>query len=533
LTIVLGAGAALAASALEAHDEPLRLDRLGRVEFEVGCNAEAGQRFNRAMALYHSFAWTEADAAFDAVLAADPTCGMAHWGKAMVLLDNPFVWPGNLPPPVLDRGRATVESARRTGLKDAREHAYVDAVEQMFKDHDKLNHRTRSMRFADALGGVAKAYPADTEASILYGLALSATFDPQDKKYTRQFEATRVLEPIFAKQPDHPGVAHYLIHSYDYPPIASRGLDAASRYSKIAPDAPHALHMPSHIFTRLGYWQQSIEANGASAKAAPPGSANLLHAYDYLAYAHLQLAQERAAGRVSEQVRKVQKPEVNFAAAYALAAVPARYALERGAWKEAAGVELYPPKESWDAWLRFPHAEAVNAYARGIGAARTGDAAAARVQVQRLAALRDATAALKLGYWVEQTEVQMQVVEGLAAWSEGNRAGAIALLRTAAQREDATEKHVVTPGPVVPAREFLAELLLESGDAKGALAEFEATLAREPGRYRVVLGAAQAAERAGDAARAKVHYAELARLGANADAPRPELAHARKVVGSR
>jgi hypothetical protein len=264
----LAAGALLSTNAAAAHEEHTILgDQLGTVEFAVACNVEAQEGFTRAMALFHSFAWSQAGAAFEEVAAADPDCGMAHWGRGMVLLDNPFLWPGSLTPERLDAIEAAVEGAREAGLHDAREEGYVDALGAFVRDRDTRDHRARLQDFEDAMGEVAEANPDDMEARVLHALLISANFDPADRTYAKQWEAAGILEELFAEHPEHPGVAHYLIHTYDYPALAEQGLDAAHRYAEIAPDAPHALHMPSHIFTRVGAWQASIESNAASAEA--------------------------------------------------------------------------------------------------------------------------------------------------------------------------------------------------------------------------------------------------------------------------
>jgi len=505
--------------------------RLGKVNFKVECNDAAQREFNVAMAYYHSFAWELYKAPLERALAADPTCGMAHWLNALSLLDNPFGWPVNIPPKVLDQADALLEAARKTGLKSQRERDYVDALAMFFKDREVLNHRARVKAFEDAMAKVAARYPDDTEATVLYGLITSVNFDPSDKKYTNQLKAAKLLEPIFIAQPEHPGAAHYLIHSYDYPPIAKDGLAAAKRYSKIAPDAAHALHMPSHIFTRVGDWGASVEANRASAESAKSSMPNRLHAYDYMVYAHLQQGQEKAAAAVITRMQEVPTTVDNFAVAYAAAAMPARYALERGAWKEAASLPMYPAATAYP-WNKHPQAEAVNAYARGIGAALTGDTAAAGVEVERLQKLRDAAAAAKFSYWIEQIDIQAEVVKGLAAITSGRHADGLATLRKAADREDATEKHVVTPGPLAPARELLAYTLLNAGGAADALAEFEKVMKNEPNRYRTIAGAAQAARKANDVAKARMYSKQLIEIAAKADSPRTELTEAKRLLAS-
>ena len=504
--------------------------KLGKVNFPVSCNAAAQKEFEVAMAYYHSFAWPQLKTALDRVTQADPACGMAHWARALGLLDNPFLWPGSLSPKVLADGQAAIDAARAAGLKTQRERDYVEALAMFFKDADKLNHRTRATALETAMQGVAARHPADTEATILYALVLSANFDPSDKKYTNQLRATQTLEPIFLKQPDHPGVAHYLIHSFDYPPIAQQGLEAARRYSKIAPDAAHAQHMPSHIFTRVGYWRDSVESNRQSARVDADRTANSPHAYDYMVYAQLQLGQDRAAAEVRSQANRVVAKPDHLAGAYAYAAMPARLALERRSWSEAAKLPLEPAADAYP-WKKYPQAEAVNAFARGIGAAMTGDAAAAGVEAARLRSLRDIAAERKIAYWAEQIDIQAEIVRGLTSCAAGKPDECVAILRAAADREDATEKHAVTPGPIVPAREVLATVLLKEGKAADALRGFEAVLAKEPNRYRAFAGAMQAAERAGDAKKAAFFAERVIEQTGTADSAPPEIAEARRVLG--
>jgi hypothetical protein len=503
--------------------------KLGTVHFQVGCNAEAQREFDLAMAYYHSFAWEQMDAPLDRTLKADSACGMVHWVRALASLENPFVWPGNVSAKTLADGAALMEQARKTGLSTQRERDYVDALAVFFQDADKLNHRTRAKALEVGLEKVAAKYPEDSEATIIYGLVLSANFDPADKQYNNQLRAAKLLEPIFAKQPDHPGAAHYLIHSYDYPPLASQGLPAAQRYSKIAPAASHAQHMPSHIFTRVGAWNESVAANTASAKADTATGPNTLHAYDYMTYAHLQMGQDRAAQGVRDSAAAIAKRPDNFPAAYAYAAIPARLVLERGDWAAAAKLPLTPAAGVYP-WAKYPHAEAGNAYARALGAAALRDTAATEAETARLVRLRDAANELKIGYWVEQIGIQIDVVRGFAAFKAGQVDAGIAGLQKAADREDASEKHAVTPGPLLPAREVLATALLERGDAAGALREFESVLRKEPNRLRSMAGASVAAERAGDAAKSRDYGDKVSRQTAQADVGVPGLQLARQSV---
>jgi hypothetical protein len=524
LATLCATGVIFSAGAAAAHEEHTILgDQLGTVEFAVACNEEAQEEFTRAMALYHSFAWSQAGEAFEAVAEADPQCGMAHWGRGMVLLDNPFLWPGSLTPERLDAIDAAVEDAREAGLHDDREEGYVGALAAFVRDRDTRDHRTRLQDFEDAMGAVAEANPDDMEARVLHALLISANFDPADRTYAKQWEAAEILEALFAEHPDHPGVAHYLVHTYDYPPLAEHGLEAAERYAEIAPDAPHALHMPSHIFTRVGAWQASIESNAASAEADGHASYNTHHGYDYKVYAHLQLAQDAAAEDLLEAARDLPKPD-HFAAAFAYAAMPARVALEQEDWERAAGLALEPEYYPWE---KYPHAESINAFARGIGAARSGDAEAARDEQARLEELRDATGP---DYWVEQVDIQAGIVGALALCAEDEAEACIDSLSAAADREDATEKHVVTPGPLLPARELLADILLENDRPSEALEAYEAVLDKEPNRYRALAGAVAAAEAAGDAERARAHAEHLVEQAETADGDRDSLAHARSVA---
>ena len=501
-------------------------DKVGTVRFPTSCSAAVQPDFERAVAMLHSFWFQASTNAFVAVAQQDPGCAIAHWGVAMNLLGNPFAWPPS--PKALADGWAAVERAKAAGARMPRERDYVAAIEAFYKDAATVDHRTRALAYRQAMEQLAGRYPEDREATIFYALALNATALPTDKTYADQLKAAGMLEKVFAEQPQHPGVAHYLIHSYDYPPIADKGLTAARRYAAIAPAAPHALHMPSHIFTRRGYWQESIDANRASVSAVS-SHFDQLHALDYLTYAYLQLGQDVAAKRVVDQVGEIPKVGVeHFVAGFALAAIPSRYALERGRWADAAQLVLFGKEFPWG---RFPQSEAQLVFARGLGAARAGDAAAARRDADRLGALRDGLAAAKVGYWAEQVDIQRQVVSAWVARAEGRKDEALTLLRTAAEREDATEKHPVTPGPLAPARELLADMLLEANEPAQALREYEAAMRVEPNRFRGLYGAARAAELSGDRTKARTYYSQLVTLGEKADGERPELRQAKTFLG--
>jgi len=511
-------------------------EKLGTVNFSTSCNAAAQQEFSRAVALLHSFWFSQAIKGFEAALQADPSCGIAYWGGAVARLGNPLAGP----PPVkdLELGAAAVAKGKTVGAGTQRELDYIAAIETFYKDHDKIDHRTRAFYYEKAMESLAARYPHDREAAIFYALALNITLNPNDKTYANQLKAAAILEKVFAAEPNHPGVAHYLIHSYDFPPIADKGLDAARRYARIAPSAPHAQHMPSHIFTRLGYWQESIDTNRASAETAQEelrqakleaGSYNALHAMDYIEYASLQLAKDREAKAIVDEIRTIQKIDTeHFVAAFAFTAIPARYALERRQWAEAAELTLHPTSLSWQ---KFPQAESLLWFARGVGAARGGNVESAKRDLARLDALYDSMKTAKNTYWAEQAEIQRLAVAGWIAHAEGRNDEALALLRKAADLEGATEKHPVTPGSIQPAREMLAELLLELGQPARALAEFEASRRLDPNRFHGIAGAARAAEQAGDSERARRYYTELLALTKFADSERPEIKHARAYLG--
>jgi hypothetical protein len=520
----------LAAQPLLAQDHGHgHAGQLGTVHFKVECNAQAQKEFDLAAAYYHSFAWEQIKAPLDRALQADPACGMVHWMRALASLDNPFVWPGNVSAKTLADGAQLIEQARTTGLKSARERDYVEALGVFFQDADKRDHRTRIQALENAMGQVAQRYPEDTEATILYSLVVSANFDPTDKQYRNQLKAAKLLEPVFARQPDHPGAAHYLIHSYDYPPLAQQGLSAAQRYSRIAPAAAHAQHMPSHIFTRVGAWKDSVSANTASARADTASGPNTLHAYDYMVYAHLQLGQDQAARGIAQKAQALEKKPDAFPAAYAYAAMLPRLALERGDWAAASKVALTPAPGSYP-WDKYPQAEASNAYARALGAAALREKDAVATELARLERLRARATELKLGYWADQIAIQSDVVRGFAAFRAGEHDAGLAQLRQAADREDASEKHVVTPGPLLPARELLATSLLEKGDAAGALREFEAVLRKEPNRLRSMAGAAVAAERSGQAQAAQDYAQKVSAQTVDTDTGTPGLQLARQAV---
>jgi hypothetical protein len=439
----------------------------------------------------------------------------------------------------LQQGGTAVAKAKAIGAKTDRERDYIAAMEAFYKDADTRDHRARALAYEKAMEQVYLRYPADHGAAVFYALALDATALPTDKTYANQEKAGAILEKVFAGEPTHPGVAHYIIHSYDYPRLADRAPSAARSYAKIAPAVPHALHMPSHIFIRLGLGQEAIDSNRASAAAAKeyglkafPGRAWFqLHALDYLAYAYLQGAQEREAKGVFDALRGMQKAEPeDGASAYAFTAIPARYVLERRAWAEAASLTLYPRTFPWS---RFRWAGANIYFARALGAARSRNTTSAPKDIEKLQSLRDLLAEERQSYWAEQVEIQRRAAAAWLAYAEGKHEEALALMRSAADHEDATEKHPVTPGPILPARELSGELLLELKHPAQALSEFETSLSASPNRFNGLSGAAQAAQLAGDAEKARTYYARLVSLGEQAGGSRHELAAARAFLTQR
>ena len=505
-------------------------DSLGAVNFPVSCTPEAQARFNRAAALLYSFHWGRVEKALNEVLEADPRCAMVFWAAAIAKMDNPL---GSQPSKKNEReGWAAVEKAGQLSPQTQRERDYIETVAAFYRNHEQASYETRAAAYEKAMERLHARYPDDHEAAVLYAFWLQVTADRNDKTYVKQLRSAEILEKVFAAQPDHPGAAHFLIHAYDFPPIAARGLHAARRYAEIAPASPHALHMPSHIFSRAGSWEDSIKAN-ARARAASKLDRDVYHALDYMTYAALQLGRDREAKEVLDFVSGISKPNEQVRqVAYASAAIPARYALERGDWAAAGRLALHPTPQDF-AWSNFPEAEAVNAFARGIGSARNGNPEAARKELARFAALRDAMVAQKKDYWMTQLEIQVQAVSAWIARAEGRNDEAVQGLRAAADAEDRTEKHIMMPGPIVPVLEMLGELLIDLGQPAAALAQFEQSHKTDPNRFRSMYGMAQAAELAGDRNKARRYYAQLIEQCGGAAAGRVELKRAMQFVATR
>ncbi len=529
--LALCLAASLPLSADDGHPHgPASGEKLGAVKFSTSCMPAVHAQFERGVAMLHSFWYEEAEKTFRDVAAKDPGCAMAHWGVAMSVYHP--LW---APPDAaqIAQGRQAVQAAKAAPRKTARESAYLAAVDAYYSA-GRTDYRDRSLAYQGAMGQLYEQFPQDREAAVFYALSLLGTALPSDKTYANQRKAGAILEKVFAEQPLHPGVAHYIIHSYDYPALAQLGLDAARRYARIAPAVPHALHMPSHIFIRLGLWNDAIASNQASARAARDYGRKMgwedgawdqqLHAMDYLAYGYLQTGQPAEARRVLEELRTIKKsyPE-NLTGNFAFSAIPARVAVELRQWEEAAQLEARPGTAAW--------AAAMIHWARAVGAARSGRADAAAPEVARLAALRDELQQAKQSYWADQVEIQRRSAAAWLAFAQGKPQEAVELMRSSADLEDSTEKHPVTPGAITPAREMLGELLLELKQPADALREFEASLKTSPNRFNGLYGAGRAAELAGDAARARAHYDSLLRMCGKENHSRRELDHARAFAG--
>ena len=505
-------------------------EKLGSGHFPISCNAESQQGFDRALAMLHSFWFPQTINAFAEVAKADPSCAMAHWGIAISQRSNPLV--GAPAPEMMKRGWEAIEKAKTLSAKTQRERDYIAALDLYYQDWDKPDYRTRVVAYEKAMEQVYLRNPEDLEAAVFYALALNEaiTVLPADKTYSRQLKAAGILGEVLTKQPDHPGALHYLIHSYDFPALATRGLPTADLYAAVAPSAPHALHMPSHIYSMMGMWLESVQSNQAALGVAK----SYVHAMDFMVYAYLQMAQDRQAERVMNESIALQKaggtaaqrtPTGAVLTVYtAYAAIPARYAIEREAWGEAAALELHP---------RSPAADAITHFTRAMGFARLGDTAHARKDIDALKLLRDELIRSKQDYWAEQLEIQRKAASAWVALAEGDKAAAQTLMRSAADLEDGSEKHVAMENRLWPMRELLGELLLELNKPAQALKEFETSLEVARSRLRGFYGAARAAQMTGDRRKAATFYEAVLALAKNADSDRHEIRAAKAFLLTR
>jgi hypothetical protein len=511
-------------------------ERLGEVNFPISCSPAAQQQFNRAVAMQHSFFFPETVKAFTAIAEKEPSCAMAYWGIAISQRPNPLVGP--FPGDVLKRGWDAVEKARTASQKTEREIAWIEALAAYYQDYATVPQPTRTANYEAAMARLSARYPDDAEAAILYALALNEAADPADKSYAKQLKAADILEKLEPKHPNHPGIPHYIIHSYDYPELAMRGVLAAARCAQLAPSAPHALHMPSHVFSTLGMWQEVIGSDRAAddatiaytarvnpqAAAEPAKDPGRYHFLDFLTNAYLQLGQDQQVKRIVDARNSVAEYPAGFrySGHTAFAAIPVRYAFERAAWAEAAALAI--PKTP------FPQAEAITWFGRAVGAARSGDLAKSKEAIDQLRILKDRLAKVNDAYWTGQVAIQEHAAGAWLALAEGRKADAIAAMRKAADLEDRSGKHVAMENRLSPMREMFGELLLEANEPGQALKEFEASLRNNPNRYRSFAGAAKAAERTGDRAQVKSYYEKLVALTGNAETVRPDALTARQYL---
>ena len=503
-----------------AHPHGASAATVGNVVFATSCAPAADSAFRQGVTLLHSFWYEESERAFRGAVEADPRCAIGWWGVAMSHLHPLWQAPGEAD---LAAGLQAVAAGRAIASATPREKAWLEAMAAYYEGSATRPHRERLLAWEAATGEVHRAYPRDSEAAIFHALTLLAVANalPADPALERNRRAGAILDPIFRAQPSHPGLAHYLVHAYDAPALASRGVEAARRYALIAPAVPHARHMPSHTFTRLGMWDESIESNRSSAEAGrryeaeqhlPGAWDQRLHALDYLAYAYLQQGRHADARRVVDEAAAVTavEPRVSQAADYALAAIPARWALERADWAAAARLAVRPSSA-------FPATEAITRFARGLGAARTGDAALAAREAAALDSLQRALVAQQQGLWAGAVGVQRQELGAWIAWEAGDRSRAMELAAAAADAESRLEKSPVTPGSVLPAAALQGELLFNATRYAEALGAYERGLAREPNRAALLAGAVLSARAAGNAAAADRYSAQYRRLMAHAD----------------
>ncbi|HEX6073168.1 MAG TPA: hypothetical protein VFY95_09200 [Sphingomicrobium sp.] len=540
MNAILATSALLLAATGPAHEHG-HSPQLGKLSFESTCSPAAHARFETGLRWLHSFEYQEAERSFTAAAEADPGCAIADWGVAMSNYHPLWAAPT---PEELQRAKAALVKAKAAGAKSERERAFVAAIDTFYRDSDRLDHKTRVLAYSAAMGQLHERYPRDTEAAVFYALSLVAagTMDT-DPDFTKEKQAAAILNHILAANPDHPGVAHYLIHSFDYPPLAELALPAARRYAAIAPDSAHAQHMPSHIFTRLGLWDEAIKSNLAAKSAAKAHAAAMamsgawdqqLHAMDYLTYAYLQTGRDKDARKVYDELKSIRQADPpSPTVAYAATAIPARVLLERRQWAEAAALSLPANLAGLAALEKHKWAIANVHFAKAVGAARSGQLALAQGEVTKLAGIEKGLTIPPGEYdWGKQAAIERQIAEGWIAFAQGKKDEAVRVMRAAADLDDATEKHPVTPGAILPAREQLGELLLALGRPAEALSEYEASLKRAPGRLAGLYGAGKAAQLAGNSEAAAHYYAQLAKTTEQGDAGRTEIKDARAFAAS-
>jgi tetratricopeptide (TPR) repeat protein len=501
---------------------------LGQVNFSISCSAAGQSKFNRGLALLHHMMYAQAEKEFTALSELEPDCPMAYWGIAMTLFHPLWSEPSE---EELRRGWAAVEKAQALKPNTEREQSYIDAVEAFYRDWKTIDHSKRIAAWEAAQEKIYQAKPDDIDAGAFYALAHLATAPKGDKTFKHQQEAGALLEGLQTKAPEHPGLFHYLIHAYDNPMLASRAVEVARGYDKLAPDVPHALHMASHIFIRLGLWADSIDWNMRSAAAAKRHSSggmmslHYTHAMDYLMYAYLQRSQDKMAETVLQQINTVGNYQDSFASAYGIAAAQARYYLERRQWTDAAALPIRT--HSTFPWDKYPWFESITYFARGLGAIRSGDTAAAQKAIETLDTFYEHSVNAGQDYWSVQVDVQRKTLAAWIAFAAGEKEQALRIMRQAAVLEDSVDKHPVTPGAVLPARELLGDILVLLDKPNEAIDAYEASLEISPNRFNSLYGAGYAAELTGDQPKAKSYYSKLVQLTTGVDSDRPRIRQAK------
>ncbi|HEX7232216.1 MAG TPA: hypothetical protein VF452_17625 [Candidatus Binatia bacterium] len=499
-------------------------DEVGKIQFANSCSPAVQDKLLRGIAMLHSFYYSATEKAFQEVAVEDDSCVIAAWGYASILMLNPLAGTGASPKNA-ENAQDAIDKGRKMAAKTPRERDYLEAVAAYYDGFTSRSERQRQVARAKAYEALAAKYPDDDEAQIFYALYLAATQLASDQSYSAYLKAAEILEKQLVKHPNHPGVAHYLIHSYDAPPIAAQGVPAARLYANIAPAAPHALHMPSHIFTRVGDWEDSAATNRRAATVAENSNEpdQALHAMDYMVYAYLQLARDGEARKVLAEARTINPNLPQAAAPYALAAMPARYAVERGAWREATQLKAVPSK--------YPYTEAMTYFACALGASRSGDPAASQKDIEKITAIRDQLKEAKNEYWANEVEVMRLASLGWVALAQKKDNEALESMRRAADIEDKSEKNIVTPGRLLPARELLGDMLMELKRPAEALKEYEASQQREPNRYRGLYGAGEAAAQSGNSEKARQYFSGLIEMAGSGDI-RAEIEKARRYLAS-
>ena len=509
--------AALSSGAIGQQD-----DKLGKLFFPTSCDPNVQAEFDRGVAMLHSYWFLIARRKFEGILQQDPACAMAYWGVAMDYLGNTLA----TTPTRADSQAAwdALEKARVAGAKTQRERDWIEALSAYFRDHDKVAVDARLAAYNAAMERMAQSYPDDYEVQVYYALTLQASAQKSDLTYANQIKSAAILEKLYDQNPQHPGVTHFLIHAYDYHPLAEKGIPAARRYAGIAPAVPHARHMPSHIYSMVGLWEESIASNASAIEIQP----DYYHAADFSVYAHLQLAQDTKAKAMTDKslatADRGDRP-INFVNFTAKNAMPARYVLERADWAGAAALPLKPSQ--------YPQADSLTHFARGLGMARSGNLAGAKAEIEAIKALRAALERTNQSYWADRSEEQILAISAWIALKEGARDQALRFMRTAADNEDASVKHVAMENRLYPFRELLGELLLEMGQSAAALSEFETALKQTPNRNRTYLGIARAADAAGNRQKASEYYGKLVELAKNADTERQEIREAKAFLARR